>query len=578
MRGSASCFDIRRGRCCAGCNGHRLEPSPLAPYFVLYLAGLHCMEAKELWQTLVAQRIPVSSYALGYLLQAHLRAGEPEKVPILFGLMADHGCMPDRFALNILLNSLGQMGQAREAFALFRLMRENHIANNITYNVLLSMCRRLGLVSGALALKADMDRQPSIEPDPMTYLLLMTLLASVDRPLEMQTLYQEMRTRKLPLTGSALNAYIGFLYKRGKFELVLSVYLDAIHGCMEILQSTPSGVPADPQAGADDLTNHTLVPEEESPCPDRHLSGLACGLNQDPAALRKAALMHLNAPADTFVHVVLACTKSLLKAEAVQAYQDMQACGHRLNNGGYNALIELCCRSGDIARGLELFTEMRRLGLEPNTTTYALVIRDIATLVADVQRQLSRVTCSSMDSASGSIDSQVLQERAHLLIRQALQFFADMRSRSHAPSRMVYKALVQACAATGQAKNLAELLIAHETTPSSIEQLVAAELVDSLLNQRHIETALRFVEHMAVLGLRLSVITCRTLIDTLGRAKDANGVMRICSLMLKHGIEINHITLRIIERALMHHDLPQHVPSHVEERAKILLQRLRAGQ
>lgn len=540
-------------------------------------------EAKDLWRSLVAQRIPVSSFALGCLFYAHMRAGELDQIPVLMGMMADHRCIPDLLALNVLLNSLGRMGQVREAFTLFRVLRTHGIANSSTYNSLLTLCRRWHFVSSALALKADMDRQTNVQPDATTYSLLMTLLASAERPLEMQTLYQEMRSKKMPLTGPALNAYIDLLYKRGKFEVVWSVYSESVRVCMDTLLPIDDGGCANAPSTTNDRERHLAHKAREAmttsvgPSAEAHHHSVQrTDRQEDWTDLRRTALMHLNASTDTFVHIVLACTKSLLKPEAIQVYQDMRVCGHRLNGGSYNALIELCCRSADIARGLELFTEMRRLGLEPNATTYSLVIRDMATVVADVQRQLSHVIRPGIASDPIAVDAKVLQQRAHLLIRQALQFFADMRSRSYVPGRMVYRSLIRACAVTGYGKNLAELLISLETTTPPIEQLVAGELVESLLDQNHIETAQRFVERMTVLGLRLSVITCRALINALGRAKDANGVLRICSLMIEHGIEINHITLRIIERALMHHELPQGLPPDVGERAQILLQQLRS--
>jgi pentatricopeptide repeat protein len=539
-------------------------------------------DAEQLWRSLLAKRVPLAPHAISCVLEMYLRANMPEHIPMLFEKLAVHGVHLDTIALNALLHCMCRMSRVRESLVLFRIMRAHRVADTPSYNILLSMCRRLGLVSSALALKADLDSQPHLEPDALTYSLLMTLLTTADRPLETLALYREMEARKFPLTGPALNAYVGFLFGRGKFETVWIVYAKAVQACEARLQMqrTEELGHGTATAANDQVVWKRPVPpassDETDPVPDRERSGLA--KLSEPAARRQAALAGLGASAETFAHVVLACVKSLQKPEAVQAYSDMRLCGYRLNSGGYNALVELCCRSADIARGLELFAEMRRIGLEPNVTAYTLVIRDMANVATDVQRQLNAISRADIATQRSALDAKVLQERVQLLVKQALHYFAEMRSRSYAPSRMLYKALVRACAVSGQSKRLADLLLEGDSAAPAIEQLVAGELVESLLDEGHHATAVQLVEHFAALGVRLSVITCRTLIHTLYRIRDAQGILRICSLMLQHGVEINHITLRMIERALMHHELPPNIPAEIGERAQILLSRLRASQ
>jgi len=198
-------------------------------------------------------------------------------------------------------------------------------------------------------------------------------------------------------------------------------------------------------------------------------------------------------------------------------HKEMQAEKLTLSLAAYNALIDACTRSNDMARVPQILQDMAKDGLEPNIVTYSTIIKGYC-----------------------------LQNRPD----KAMELLHEMKQSSrYRPDEITYNTLIDGCARFGHYERGMALLAEMQeqgVRPSNFTLSVLAKLAT---RSRRPERAFEICEDLAKrYGLRLNVQVYNNLVHACTANQDLQRGLKLLEQMQREGVRPDSRTFTLLLR------------------------------
>ncbi|KAK3021559.1 hypothetical protein RJ639_046507 [Escallonia herrerae] len=336
------------------------------------LAGL-CKRGKMVAAILLFERgIERGTFVPNQLMYTSLidglfKAGQPKAAAYFYEEMVKKGFYPDTVALNAIMDGYSRMGQMAKVENIFSLMRggmleiavkilkmiiaEGTMADKCTFNMLISKCSERREMGKAFDLLNTMSVL-GVFPDGDTYDAIFRGLNITFGFRDSQNLLHEMLEKGILPTERQYITLITGMCRVGDIQGAFKLKDE-----MEALGVSSRNV-------AESAMVRGLVKLGKT---EEAMLVLDCML--------RVQLIPTIATFTTLMHI---CCKQHKLVEALKLKGIMELHGVKLDVVAYNVIIAGLCANGDISHAFELYEEMKRRDLCPNTTTFTVLIDAIS--------------------------------------------------------------------------------------------------------------------------------------------------------------------------------------------------------
>eukprot|EP00871_Galdieria_phlegrea_P002838 jgi/Galph1/3555/GphlegSOOS_G2184.1 len=188
----------------------------------------------------------------------------------------------------------------------------------------------------------------------------------------------------------------------------------------------------------------------------------------------------------------------------------------------YNAMIDICSRTGRFEEALKLFSELKSEAAEtPDEYTYNAVLKAYAR-IGNVEGaiQISR-EMNSKGIATGAITYSVLIDSLGKCgkLEEAFAFFEEMRQNGIETNVITYNVLLSACAASNNYERALQIVEWMEQRRIVFDRYTYNGLLQSAVNCKQYEAALMWYEKMVRSQITPNNVTFRYLVETAGGLK-----------------------------------------------------------
>ncbi|KAK4525051.1 hypothetical protein GAYE_SCF07G2956 [Galdieria yellowstonensis] len=184
----------------------------------------------------------------------------------------------------------------------------------------------------------------------------------------------------------------------------------------------------------------------------------------------------------------------------------------------YNAMIDICSRTGRMEEALQLFEEIKSIGEKPDEYTYNALIKGYAR-AGNVQ---SAVQISNQMHSEGivprAITYSVLIDSLGKckMLDEAFAFFEEMQVKGISPNGITFNVLLSACAACNDYTRALMIVEWMEQRGMDFDRYTFNALIQSAVNSKNYEEALRWYEKMIHSLVVPSNVTFRYLVEAAG--------------------------------------------------------------
>ncbi|KAI9244900.1 hypothetical protein BY458DRAFT_447567 [Sporodiniella umbellata] len=202
-------------------NTHRGHKADIFTYSIILDAAIlgNSKMAKLIFDEIM-KRDDIDTVAMNTMLR-YLK-NNIEKALDLYARLKDH-CTPDRTTFNILLDICLKNGVVSKAFDVYREMKMARLGpDNITYGILIDAEKQYGSLEGALGLFEEMKRK--FKPDGRIVNSLANMAIQADSSYQIDRLISATRDYEDQLDTSAYNMIMGGLARFGKSKQVQDIY------------------------------------------------------------------------------------------------------------------------------------------------------------------------------------------------------------------------------------------------------------------------------------------------------------------------------------------------------------------
>ncbi|CAH8391552.1 unnamed protein product [Eruca vesicaria subsp. sativa] len=168
--------------------------------------------------------LPCRLIVINRTILAFAESRQVDKVLMILEEMKEWECKPDVITYNSVLDILGRAGLVNEMLRLLSSMKEDCDVSLdiITYNTVLNGMRRACRFDMCLVLYEEMV-QCGIEPDLLSYTAVIDSLGRSGKTKEALRLFDEMKEREIRPSVYAYRALIDCLKKSGEFQMALEL-------------------------------------------------------------------------------------------------------------------------------------------------------------------------------------------------------------------------------------------------------------------------------------------------------------------------------------------------------------------
>ncbi|ESQ35648.1 hypothetical protein EUTSA_v10007999mg [Eutrema salsugineum] len=183
-----------------------------------------CIHLLSLLKEVSESSLPCRLIVLNRTILAFAETRQIDKVLMILEQMKEWQCKPDAITYNSVLDILGRAGLVNEMLRLLSSMKEDcHVSLNIiTYNTVLNGLRKACRFDMCLVLYNEMV-QGGIEPDLLSYTAVIDSLGRSGNIKESLRLFDEMKQREIRPSVYVYRALIDCLKKSGDFQRALQL-------------------------------------------------------------------------------------------------------------------------------------------------------------------------------------------------------------------------------------------------------------------------------------------------------------------------------------------------------------------
>ncbi|KAF8066121.1 hypothetical protein N665_1160s0022 [Sinapis alba] len=183
-----------------------------------------CVHLLSLLKEVSESSLPCRLIVINRTILAFAESRQIHKVLMILEEMKEWECKPDVITYNSVLDVLGRTGLVNEMLSLFSSMKEDCDVslNIITYNTVLNGMRKACRFDMCLVLYEEMV-QCGIEPDLLSYTAVIDSLGRSGNTKEALKLFDEMKQRDIRPSVYIYRALIDCLKKSGEFQRALQV-------------------------------------------------------------------------------------------------------------------------------------------------------------------------------------------------------------------------------------------------------------------------------------------------------------------------------------------------------------------
>lgn len=299
----------------------------------------------EVWKDMRNSGIKPTIVTFGCYMDACIRNEDLVGASDLFEMMLAHGVRPNAVVYTSLIRGFAQAKQPRKALELYRQMRREGIeATCVTFNSVLDVVARQLSEPTALQEVVDDMREANIDPDVVTYSILLKASCSTGNLRNALSLFRQIRSHGLVFDQVAFNT---------------------------LLQACSK---------ADQVAEAEEVFEE------------MCRLDIMPSHVTTSILVKMYGKA-----------RMLDKAIAVSERMEREY-GRKPNLFVFTCLIQACVQNKHVRRSWDIFNRMLRAGVEPDAITYGTVIHGCVYL-NKFEHAMTLVRHAYMRPSSASADA-----------------------------------------------------------------------------------------------------------------------------------------------------------------------------
>lgn len=183
-----------------------------------------CTHLSSLVKEISESSLPCRLIVINRTILAFAESRQINKVLMILEQMREWECKPDVITYNSVLDILGRAGLVNEMLALLSTMKEDCDVslNIITYNTVLNGLRKACRFDMCLVLYNEMV-QCGIEPDLLSYTAVIDSLGRSGNMKESLRLFDEMKQRQIRPSVYVYRALIDSLKKSGDFQRALQI-------------------------------------------------------------------------------------------------------------------------------------------------------------------------------------------------------------------------------------------------------------------------------------------------------------------------------------------------------------------
>ncbi|GAQ78210.1 putative Pentatricopeptide repeat domain containing protein [Klebsormidium nitens] len=310
---------------------------------------------------------------------------QPRLAEEMFQSMQEEGLVDTR-ACNVLLNAYAQVGQAKQASALFGYMKEQRMRlDAYTYSsVIKALSRDRSRTDEVLALFQEMQAA-RIAPTSVIYSQMIETLGSAGFVDQAESVFKQMQRSGVAPELIAFNSLLAAYTKQGMISKVEAIFDDLKQAGFEPSKYTYATV-INAYGNAGDLDSAERVfaeylasPQVQEPGPHNALMGVYARRGDLTKALQVFAGMNERGASPNDVSAVIILS-SLVRArkmnEAEQLYETIEALEISHSTQLWNAVIHMYGKAGKVGKAREAYATMQKEGFRPNEVTY----RELAAL------------------------------------------------------------------------------------------------------------------------------------------------------------------------------------------------------
>ncbi|KAI4299913.1 hypothetical protein L6164_033333 [Bauhinia variegata] len=286
------------------------------------------------------------------LISTCAKSGKVDQMFEVYHKMVNSGVEPNVHTYGALIDGCARAGQVAKAFGAYGIMRSKKVKpDRVVFNALIAACAQSGAVDRAFDVLAEMaaEIQP-IDPDDITLGSLMKACTNAGQVEQARDVYKMIQQYNIKGTPELYTIAINSCSQTGDWEFACSVYSD--------------------------MTGKGVLPDEMFLSALIDVAGHAGKLDAAFEVIQEARNRGMRIGIMPYCSLMGACSNARNWQKALELYEDLKS--HKLVQtvSVVNALITALWKGdGDqFQKAMEVLSEMKGLGLCPNSITYSMLI------------------------------------------------------------------------------------------------------------------------------------------------------------------------------------------------------------
>ncbi|XP_072954156.1 pentatricopeptide repeat-containing protein MRL1, chloroplastic isoform X1 [Typha angustifolia] len=284
------------------------------------------------------------------LISTCAKSGKVDAMFEVFHEMVNAGIEPNVNTYGALIDGCARAGQVAKAFGAYGIMRSKKVQpDRVVFNALITACGESGAVDRAFDVLSEMMAEPTpIDPDHVTVGALIKTCIQAGQADRAREVYKMLHDYNIKGTSEVYTIAVRSCSQTGDLEFALKIY--------------------------DDMKRNGVTPDEIFLSTIVDVAGHAGKVDAAFEIIKEARIKGIRVGNISYSSLMGACCNARNWKKALELYDLIKSSKLRPTVSTLNALITSLCDDGLVMRSVEVLNETRKLGVQPNDITYAVLI------------------------------------------------------------------------------------------------------------------------------------------------------------------------------------------------------------
>ncbi|ORX92157.1 TPR-like protein [Basidiobolus meristosporus CBS 931.73] len=318
------------------------------------------------------------------LITWHSRSGNFDQAKAILAEMGMNGVSPDVHTYNIIMNAVGRESP-ESAFQVYqRMIKQDILPDLVTYNTLLKVCKQKGDIELLTKVYNILLEDEGVEPDVVTYSILIDAHSKRRNLGTAQTIYREMLANGVApdlvtfnnlLDGFAKSLDVDQAMALYKEMLDLDIKPNVITFSILINMRAKFGQMEEAMKMYSEMMQQELTPNVFTYT--TLIDGFVKTNDIEKAAAIYQEMLDANISPNvvTYSTLIHAYSKSGLVSQAMDLFQDMLTNRVYPDAVTYNTLIDAHMKTSNLESAQRMYKDMLSLNVAPDVVTYSIMIK-----------------------------------------------------------------------------------------------------------------------------------------------------------------------------------------------------------